>query len=242
MSSSNDNLDQVQDLSPFFNTAVSANCVVFGFDGHNLHVLIIERVREPYKSFDALPGRLMAPEEKVEDVAISAVRNILGIKKLYYKQVRAFGGTARHPAGRVISIAYYALVRMQELTLSEAPFANNPRWYRLEEVPRLAFDHNDIIQSALRRIRKRVLQKPVALEMLPEKFTLPQLHRLYEDMFNVSFDKRNFRRKILSSGLFIALEEFQENGQNRPPRLYRADPERYAELRANGTQFAPDLP
>ncbi len=229
------------DLRPFFNTAVSANCVVFGFDGHFLNVLVIERVREPQKGADALPGRLMLPEEDVEEVAIDAVRSITGIEEPYRKQVRAFGDMSRHPAGRVISVAYYVLVRMNEITLREATFANNPRWYRLDDVPKLAFDHNGIIESGLRRLRKRLLQRPVALEMLPEKFTLPQLHRLYEDLFRSNFDKRNFRRKILSSGIFVPLEEFQENGQNRPPRLYKADPEVYARLRSEDTQFAPDL-
>ena len=229
------------DLRPFFNSAVSGNCVVFGFDGHHINVLIIERVREPHKGADALPGRLMLPEEDVEEVAMSAVRNITGLQNPYHKQVRAFGSTARHPAGRVISIAYYALVNMSEITLQEAPFANNPRWFTLDEIPSLAFDNNNIVQSALRRMRKRLLQKPVALEMLPEKFTLPQLHRLYEDLFRSEFDKRNFRRKILSSGIFEPLDEFLENGQNRPPRLYMANRERYAELRLNGNQFAPDL-
>jgi len=234
-------VEQTLDLRPFFNTAVSGNCVVFGFDGHNLNVLVIDRVREPHKGAKALPGRLMLPDEDVEEVAIGAVKAITGLDRIYHKQVRAFGSTARHPAGRVISIAYYALVRMENLELSEATFAHSPQWYRLDDLPKLAFDHNDIVSSALRRLRKRLQQKPVALEMLPEKFTLPQLHRLYEDLFRTSFDKRNFRRKILASGLFIPLEEFQENGQNRPPRLYRADEARYLELRANGNQFAPDL-
>lgn len=229
------------DLRPFFNTAVSGNCVVFGFDGQHLQVLIIERVREPHLGAKALPGRLMLPEEDVEDVALSAVRNITGLDKPYHKQVRAFGSTARHPAGRVISIAYYALVNMEAIELREAPFANNPMWYPLSEVPQLAFDHNDIIQSALRRLRKRLMQKPVALEMLPAKFTLPQLHRLYEDLYQQSFDKRNFRRKILASGVFEALDEFQETGQNRPPRLYQANRVRYMELRLNGNSFAPEI-
>ncbi len=236
-----DNPDVQTDLRPFFNTAISGNCVVFGFDGHHIHVLIIERVRQPYLGADALPGRLMLPDEDVEEVAVGAVRQITGVLKPYHKQVRAFGGTARHPAGRVISVAYYALMRMDEVVLRETNLAKNPRWYKLDEVPRLVFDHNDIIQSALRRMRKRLLQKPVAVELLPERFTLPMLHRLYEDLFRSNIDKRNFRRKILSSGIFIPTADFLETGQNRPPRLYKVDPERYARLRVESTQFAPDL-
>jgi len=231
----------MEDLRPFFNTAVSANCTVFGFDGQRLHVLAIERLRDPYKGSMALPGRLLLPDEDVETVAMASVKSLTGLDNPYHKEVRAFGNKARHPAGRVVSVAYYALVRMTDVKLQDSAYGSDPRWYLVDELPPMAFDHKEIVLSALRRLRKRLLNKPVGLELLPEKFTLPQLHRLYEDLFHTEIDKRNFRRKILASEIFVPLDEFQENGQNRPPRLYRADPERYAEWRKNRTSFAPEL-
>jgi 8-oxo-dGTP diphosphatase len=231
----------MQDLRPYFNAAVSANCVVFGFDGHRWQVLVIERVREPYRGVDALPGRLLLPDEGVEEVALQAVTDVTGVGNPYHKEVRAFGGKTRHPAGRVVSVAWYAFVRMDEVQLRESAIAVRPRWYALDELPPMAFDHNEIVRSALRRVRKRLRNKPVALELLPPKFTLPQLHRLYEDLYRTEIDKRNFRRKILASGIFVPLDEYLENGQNRPPRLYVADPARYHDWRKNRSQFAPDL-
>jgi 8-oxo-dGTP diphosphatase len=189
----------------------------------------------------ALPGRLLLPDEDVEDVALASVSDLTGIEKPYHKQVRAFGSSARHPAGRVVSVAYYALVRLEEVQLQPTAFAANPRFVLVDELPDLAFDHNQIVRSALRRMRKRLKNKPVALELLPEKFTLPMLHRLYEDLFKTEIDKRNFRRKILASDIFVPLDEYLENGQNRPPRLYRADPDQYLKFRKEGSQFAPDL-
>lgn len=229
------------DMRPFFNAAISANCVVFGFDGHRLQVLVVERVREPFAGSLSLPGRLLLPDEDVEEVALASVSNLTGILKPYHKQVRAFGKSARHPAGRVVSVAFYALVRLEEVDLQETEFAINPRFVYADEVPSLAFDHNQIVRSALRRMQKRLKNKPVALELLPPKFTLPMLHRLYENLFKQEIDKRNFRRKILASDIFVPLEEYLENGQNRPPRLYEADQEKYLAFRKEGSQFAPDL-
>jgi 8-oxo-dGTP diphosphatase len=231
----------MEDLSPFFNTAVSANCTVFGFDGQRLHVLTIRRLRDPYKGAMALPGRLLLPDEDVETVAMNSVKSLTGFENPYHKEVRAFGNTARHPAGRVLSVAYYALVRMADANLQDSAYGSDPQWFPLDEIPILAFDHNEIVKSALRRLRKRLRSKPVGLELLPEKFTLPQLHRLYEDLFRTEIDKRNFRRKILASDIFVPLDEFLENGQNRPPRLYRADQDQYADWRKNRSSFAPDL-
>lgn len=229
------------DLRPFFNAAISANCVVFAFDGHKFQVLVIRRVREPFAGSLALPGRLLLPDEDVEDVALASVSNLTGIRKPYHKQVRAFGKTARHPAGRVVSVAYYALVRLDEVQLEATEFAAEPRFVPVEALPELAFDHSQIVRSAVRRLQKRLKSKPVALELLPRKFTLPMLHRLYEDLFHTEIDKRNFRRKILASDIFVPLDEYLENGQNRPPRLYKADPDKYMAFRKEGSQFAPDL-
>ena len=179
--------------------AVTADCVVFGFDGAALRVLLIERGGEPYKGCWAFPGGFMNIDETAEACARRELEEETGLKATGVEQLHTFSAVRRDPRERVVSVVYYALVRLSEVQGGDD--AARARWFGLGGIPPLAFDHDRILRLALARIREKIHFAPVGFELLPEEFTMPQLQNLYESILEVRFDRRNFSSKMLKLGI-----------------------------------------
>jgi 8-oxo-dGTP diphosphatase len=217
--------------------ALTVDCVVFGFDETELKVLLIQRGLEPFKGRWALPGGFVRLEETLEEAARRELEEEAGLKQVFLEQLYTFGAVKRDPRERVVSVAYYALVKMSAHQTKAATDAADAKWFPIAESPKLAFDHADILQTALGRLKAKVRYEPIGFELLPPKFTLSQLQRLYEAVLEVELDKRNFRKKMMSYDLLLPLKEQQLTGRHRPAQLYRFNAEKYEKLKMRGFNF-----
>lgn len=238
----------MSEVESFFKSAFSVDNVIFGFDGGDLKVLLIQRGAAPYRGKWALPGDLVYPNEDLDTAAERVLEQLTGLRGVYLEQVRTFGAVDRHPLGRVITIAYFSLIKISDYTVTPASFAQSAKWHSIAEVGELAFDHNEILESCLKRLKRKVRVTPIGFELLPPKFTLTALQQLYEailmpsseengDKRKKGIDKRNFRKKILSTNLLNDLDEVQEGVAHRPAKLYQFDREKYEQLVADGYSF-----
>jgi len=217
--------------------AVTTDCVIFGFDGGELKVLLIERTSTTYNDFWALPGGFINMDEDAEACARRILKEETSLENIYIEQLYTFSDIDRDPRYRVISIAYYALVKLSDYFIYAGRGVNHIQWFSLSEVPTLAFDHAGILEMAKQRLKGKIKYQPVGFELLPEKFTLPELHRLYEIILETSLDRRNFRKKILGTNLLIDYNELVKNVPNRAAKLYGFDKQKYEELSENGFYF-----
>jgi len=217
--------------------ALTVDCVVFGFDEGELKVLLIERGLEPFKGRWALPGGFVRVDETLDEAARRELVEETGLKNVFLEQLYTFGAVERDPRERVVSIAYYALVKLSNHRAKAATDAANAQWFPVSKLPKLAFDHPEILRTALARLQGKVRYQPIGFELLPEKFTLSHLQHLYEAVLETELDKRNFRKKVLSFGLLVPLEETQMVGRHRPAQLFRFDQKRYEQLRKKGFHF-----
>jgi 8-oxo-dGTP diphosphatase len=221
----------------YFNT-FSIDNVIFGFNSGVLHVLLIERAEEVLIGQMALPGNLGRTNEDLDSGAARILYELTGLKNAHLEQLYTFGDVKRHPLGRVITVAYYSLIKISKLKLEpKSSFAKKATWVAITAIPKLAFDHNLIIEKALERIRGKLLYKPIGFELLPEKFTLSQLQGIYESILQTPIDKRNFRKKILRYNLLIELNEKQQAVSHRAAKLYKFDKKRYKALDKLGFIF-----
>lgn len=227
----------MSEVASFFKSAFSVDNVIFGFDGGELKVLLIQRGAAPYRGKWALPGDLVYPNEDLDAAAERVLEQLTGLRGVYLEQVKTFGAVNRHPLGRVITVAYYSLVKISDYTVTPASFAHSARWHAVSKVGELAFDHNEILDTCLRRLKLKVRMAPIGFELLPPKFTLTELQHLYESILGEKLDKRNFRKKILSMNLLHDLNEVQEGVAHRPARLYRFDRQTYQQFVAEGFSF-----
>ena len=214
--------------------SVTVDVVVFGYDGGDrLRLLLIQRGGEPFRGQWALPGGFVDMDEDLETAALRELEEETGVRDLFVEQLFTFGAPGRDPRGRVISVAYFALVNLQDHPAVAASDADRAEWYRLDELPILAFDHAEIIRMAEQRLVGKVRYQPIGFELLPATFTLGQLRTLYETILQPAtpFNKWNFRTRILKTGM---LEEagIQENVAHRPAKLYRFNRAVYDELAA----------
>lgn len=185
--------------------AVATDCVVFGFDGRDLKVLLIQRGIEPYKGILAFPGGFMRMDETAEECAIRELKEETGLELTNIKQLGAFSGVHRDPRERIVSIAFYALARQSEVHGGDD--AAHAHWWAINEIPQLAFDHDYILRQAMNRIRQDIHFEPVGFGLLEEYFTIADLQRLYECILGVHFDRRNFYRKMLQTGILQEVDE-----------------------------------
>src|SRR5438876_628640 len=217
--------------------ALTVDCVVFGYDEGELKLLLIERGLEPFKGRWALPGGFVRVDETLDDAARRELVEETGLKKVFLEQLYTFGAVDRDPRERVVSVAYYALVKLSEHEARAATDAANAEWFPVSKTPKLAFDHADILAAALARLKGKVRYQPIGFELLPPRFTLSQLQHLYEAVLGMDLDKRNFRKKVLSFDLLVPLKETQMAGRHRPAQLFQFDRRKYQKLEKQGLLF-----
>ncbi|HWA24760.1 MAG TPA: NUDIX domain-containing protein [Lacunisphaera sp.] len=217
--------------------AVTVDCVVFGYDATDLKVLLIRRKLDPFKGRWALPGGFVQIAEGLEDAARRELREETALQDLYLEQLFTFGEPGRDPRERVISVAYYGLIKLAGQSLQADSDAEDVAWFPVAELPKLAFDHETIVETALRRLKGKVRYEPIGFELLPEKFTLRELQQLYETVLEEDLDKRNFRKKILGMDFLEALDEYQRDVAHRAAQFYRFDRARYEQLKRRGFNF-----
>ena len=217
--------------------ALTVDCVVFGFDGGELKVLLIQRGLEPFKGSWALPGGFVRVEETIDDAARRELLEETGLKNVFLEQLYTFGTVDRDPRERVVSVAHYALVKLSDHTAKAATDAAHAEWFPISRLPELAFDHKEIVALALARLRGKVRYEPIGFELLPPKFTLTELQGLYEAILEATLDKRNFRKKVLGFGLLVSLKETRMTGRHRPAQLFRFDADKYGKLKKRGFNF-----
>lgn len=216
--------------------ALTVDCVVFGLD-EELQVLLVQRDLEPFVGRWALPGGFVRVGEGLEEAALRELEEETGLGDVYLEQLMSFGHPDRDPREHVVTIAYYALVKLSDHRVRAATDARDAAWFAVTDVPSLAFDHERILDVALERLRGKVRYAPIGFELLPKKFTLTELQKLYEVVLGYELDKRNFRKKILAMDLLVELDEVQKDVAHRAARLYRFDRRRYDKLAKRGFAF-----
>ena len=212
--------------------AVTTDCVIFGYDGKELKVLLIERGIEPFKGSWAFPGGFLNMDEDALAGARRELKEETGLEDAFIEQFHTFSEPGRDPRGRVITIAHYALVKIQEVEGGDD--AAQARWFPIGEVPPLAFDHDRILRMAMSRLKEKIHFEPVGFELLPDVFTMPQLQNLYEAILEVHFDRRNFASKMLKLGILEDTGDRPAGASSRIPVSYRFNKEKYNELKAKG--------
>ncbi|MDH5379516.1 MAG: NUDIX domain-containing protein [Cyclobacteriaceae bacterium] len=216
--------------------ALTIDCVIFGFDGE-LKVLLIKHKEGPSIGRWALPGGWIKYCESLDEAAERVLSDLTGVKNIYLQQLKAFGETHRYPDKRVITIAYYSMVKPEKYSLIPGFTASEVKWFSLKELRELPYDHEDILNYGLRHLRKSVLHEPIGFNLLPEKFSLYQLQQLYEAILGLNLDKPNFRRKMLKMNLLIDCKEKQKHVAHRAANLYRFDLQVYEKLKNKGFHF-----
>lgn len=217
--------------------ALTVDCVVFGLDDEELKIMLIQRGQPPFEGSWALPGGFVHLEETLEEAARRELEEETGLHKVFLEQLYTFGAVDRDPRERVVSVAYYALVKLSDHKVQAATDARDAAWFGVHDVPTLAFDHAEILQMALDRLRGKLRYQPIGFELLPKKFTLSQLQHLYELVLERELDKRNFRKKVLGMDLLIETDEVEQDVAHRAARLYRFDERKYGRLAKAGFNF-----
>ena len=217
--------------------ALTVDCVIFGLDDDDLKVLLIKRGNAPFLGKWAIPGGFVRPGEAVDDAARRELQEETGLKNVFLEQLYTFGAPDRDPREHVVSVAYYALTNLSEHDVRADTDADDAAWFSIHDVPKLAFDHDTILEVAIARLRGKVRYQPIGFELLPRKFTLTQLQRMYELILETELDKRNFRKKILKLDVLVDLDEVEQDVAHRAARLYRFDERKYRKLEKQGVNF-----
>ena len=215
--------------------AVTTDCVIFGFDGRELQVLLIERGIEPFKGKWAFPGGFLKMDETAREGALRELKEETGLENAYIEQFNTYSDPWRDPRERVITIANYALVSIQEVKGGDD--AAKAQWFPIDKVPQLAFDHDKILRDAMRKLRERIHFEPIGFELLPEKFTMKELQILYESILGVKFDRRNFAKKMMHYELLNQLDETVRPTAKRDALLYSFNKDNYELFKKKGFQM-----
>jgi 8-oxo-dGTP diphosphatase len=219
-------LKAVQSEVQIYNkVALSIDCVIFGFDENKLKVLLIRSDMKKFHSRWSLLGDLLSPNEDLDEAAYRILKQRTGMDDLFLEQVQAFGKVSRHPGGRVVTVAYYSLINVMNHKLQILD--NEIHWHDVAAVKDLAFDHQYIFETCLKKLQKRVQEHPLGFSLLPNKFSLRELQNLYEAILGIKLDRRNFRKKFFSMDFLVDLEEIETDVPHRPGKLYQFDYEKY---------------
>lgn len=215
---------------------VAVDCIILGFDGEELKALLIKRNFEPEKGKWSLMGGFVGKKESIDDAASRVLHELTGLTNIYMEQLHCFGDPKRDIAGRVVSVAYFALINLNEYS-QQINEDHEARWFPITKLPALIFDHKTMINKAQERLQQKVANQPIGFELLPDKFTLPQLRHLYQAIYNTSFDKRNFTKKILSLGVLKKLAEKDRASSKKGAFYYKFDKIKYRKLAHEGVEF-----
>jgi ADP-ribose pyrophosphatase YjhB (NUDIX family) len=217
---------------------VAVDSIIFGYDeeGRTIKVLLLKRKFQPAMGEWSLMGGFLKKEESVDDAAKRILNQLTGLSDVYMEQLYSFGELGRDPGARIISIAYFALIKINASDL-ELVKSHGATWVPISEMPELIFDHAAMIERALKKLQIRARTQPIGFELLPDKFTIPQLQGLYEAIYNKTLDKRNFRRKLLSMDLLEKLEEKEKESSRKGAWYYRFDENKYKDLLKRGFNF-----
>jgi ADP-ribose pyrophosphatase YjhB (NUDIX family) len=215
---------------------VAVDCIILGFDGNAVKALLVKRGFEPQKGKWSLMGGFVTENESVDKAASRILDQLTGLTSVYMEQLYCFGNINRDPAGRVISVAYFALIKIADYS-EELLKEHNARWFSLNRLPVLVFDHKQMIKSATERLRQKASHYPLGFALLPHKFTLRQLQRMYEAIFQTELDKRNFTRKILSLNILNKLNEKEKETSRKGAFYFVFDKKKYADLDKKGLSF-----
>jgi 8-oxo-dGTP diphosphatase len=215
---------------------VAVDSIVFGFDAEDLKILLVKRTFEPFKGDWSLMGGFVNEGENLDDSAKRILLKLTGLNNVYLEQLSTFGNVLRDPVARVISVAYYSLIKINDYD-KEVVKQNGAEWFKVSSYPKLIFDHEEMVQTAISKLRRRCRTQPIGFELLPEKFTIPQLQSLYEAILMQKLDKRNFRKKILSMNLLDKLNEKDKENSKKGAFLYKFNKDKYEQLSSKGFNF-----
>ncbi len=215
---------------------VAVDCIIFGFLENQLKILLLKRNFEPGMGKLSLIGGFVKEEESLDDAAARILYDLTGLKNVFLEQLYSHGKIDRDPGERVISVSYYALLKVQDLDHDHVK-KHGARWCNIGECQELIFDHNEMVVGALHRLRRMTKSQPIGFELLPRKFTIPQLQMLYEAIYQKTFDNRNFRKKLLAMDVLEKLETKDKSSSKKGAFLYRFDKKRYNKLHQDGFLF-----
>lgn len=217
---------QKSDYSSHEKHYVAIDCIIFGFDGEQLKLLLVKRGFEPCKGCWSLMGGFVRTIENLGQAASRVLFELTGLHDIFLEQLHTYGETERDSQARVISVAYYALIKIDDFNETTDNIFD-AKWFPIDQRPVLIFDHNMMVDKALRRLRRKAAIQPIGFELLPEKFTLSQLQKLYEAIYGMAIDKRNFRKRVLNMGVLSRLDEIDKLSSRRGAYLYTLDKHKY---------------
>ncbi|MFC0345287.1 NUDIX hydrolase [Epilithonimonas hispanica] len=224
-----------QDYSHFPRHLVAVDCIIFGFDGENLKILLVQRNFEPKMGEWSLMGGFIGDEETSDEAAQRVLNTLTGLENIYLEQLNSYTQIDREPTARIMSISYYALINIEKnIQINEKYSA---KWFDLKDRPDLIFDHNDMVKDAVLRLRRRATTRPIGFELLPKKFTMKDLQNLYEAIFDEKYDKRNFTNKINALDVLVKTAEKDMSSSKKGSFLYTFDEEKYNKKIAEGFMF-----
>ena len=215
---------------------LAVDCIIFGFDGKEMKALLIKRGFEPEKGKWSLMGGFVNQDENVDDAAARILKELTGLTNIYMEQLYCFGNTDRDSAGRVVSVAYFALINIADYN-EQLISVHEAHWFPLNKIPTLIFDHKQMVQKGKETLVEKVANHPIGFELLPPKFTLTQLQNLYEAIYETPLDKRNFTRKILSINVLLKLKEKEKESSRKGAFYYVFDKATYSKLQHDGIKF-----
>ncbi|MBE7644539.1 NUDIX hydrolase [Tenacibaculum finnmarkense] len=216
---------------------LAVDAVVFGYEAGNISILLIKRKYEPFKGKWAIPGGFILADESLETAVERELLEETGVKINYLEQLYTFGNPERDPRKRVVTVAYFGLVKPNCFKLKASTDAEQAQWFSIDKLPELSFDHQDILDKAINRLRAKITYEPIGFELLESKFPFSDLEKLYATLLGRAVDRRNFRKKIMNLNILDELDEKTSKGSGRPAKLFQFNEKRFFQLKKEGIIF-----